>query len=457
MKKLLTILLALLLLFGAAACAKQEAAAVTKQEEEKPAVAKQEEEKPAVAKQEEEKPAVAKQEEEKPAADPAQFKTIGDVLEYESPSSCCYEDLYIHIFEKDGVFYRVDADITEEISQKVFDIDYFDPDKDQKTRDLLGDLPIRRTFVLSEALLSQAELDALAGKTGQDLLDMGFVPGGSYGFGEEASWAALDKGPFQYQVNFAEHAVVEDDDPNVAEVIRPLTVKDAAYCAVSDYCTERDFDLKGGRTLAEYEEQFNWETETVFYSIPEIPLEDSPFKVLADVFAVLNQTDDEGNTPSYGASMSDALYVAAFEKDGACYRVEGAIPPEMAVQLNAIDFFDEERDDKQQVLLSPLPVTRVGDLSACRLSQAELDALVGKTGQELLDMGFEYGMGYSFWDDTQFYMNNGLFSYTVYMNEKVPEREDYDAVLDELFRPMTVQKVEVDGIADIASDIDLLW
>ena len=197
--------------------------------------------------------------------------------------------------------------------------------------------------------------------------------------------------------------------------------------------------------------------EAVFYTIPEIPLEDSPFKVLADVFAVLNQTDDEGNTPSYGASMSDALYVTAFEKDGACYRVEGAIPPEMAVQLNAIDFFDEERDDKQQVLLSPLPVTRVGDLSACRLSQAELDALVGKTGQELLDMGFEYGMGYSFWDDTQFYMNNGLFSYTVYMNEKVPEREDYDAVLDELFRPMTVQKVEVDGIADIASDIDLLW
>ena len=122
--------------------------------------------------------------------------------------------------------------------------------------------------------------------------------------------------------------------------------------------------------------------EAVFYTIPEIPLEDSPFKVLADVFAVLNQTDDEGNTPSYGASMSDALYVAAFEKDGACYRVEGAIPPEMAVQLNAIDFFDEERDDKQQVLLSPLPVTRVGDLSACRLSQAELDALVGKTRSE---------------------------------------------------------------------------
>jgi hypothetical protein len=66
-------------------------------------------------------------------------------------------------------------------------------------------------------------------------------------------------------------------------------------------------------------------------------------------------------------------------------------------------------------------------------------------------------MGYSFWDSTQFYMDHGLFSYTVYMNEKVPEMEDYDAVLDELFRSMTVQKVEIDGMAQIASDIDLFW
>ena len=29
------------------------------------------------------------------------------------------------------------------------------------------------------------------------------------------------------------------------------------------------------------------------------------------------------------------------------------------------------------------------------------------------------------------------------MNEKSPKMEDYDAVLDELFRSMTVQKVEV--------------
>ena len=33
---------------------------------------------------------------------------------------------------------------------------------------------------------------------------------------------------------------------------------------------------------------------------------------------------------------------------------------------------------------------------------------------------------------------------------------DYDDVLDELFRSMTVQKVECDGLADIASD-PFIW
>ncbi len=386
------------------------------------------------------------------------FKTLGDVLDCESPASSCCENLYVHVFEKDGIFYRAEADITSEIFEALFEIDFFDPDKDAKTKALLSDLPIRALYVLSDALLSEAELKDLKGKTGQDLLDMGFVPQGSYGFNEteKISWASLDKGPFTYQVDFAEYVSV-DDNPNVAEVIRPLTVKAVAWEGnLSQYATAADFDINGSPSLADYEAMFE-APERVFYPIPEIPLEDSPFKTLADVYAVINQTDDEGGTPAYSYGMSDALFAAAFEADGACYRVEAEIPSDISAQLDAIDFFDEKRDEKYEALLSPLPVTRMGDLSACRLTPAELDALAGKTGQELLDMGFEYGSGYSFWETTQFYMDHGLFSYTVYMNEKVPEMEDYDAVLDELFRPMTVQKAEVDGIAQIASDIDLFW
>ena len=124
------------------------------------------------------------------------FKTLGDVLDCESPASSCYETLYIRIFEKDGVFYRAEAEITSEIFAALFEIDFFDPDKDARTKALLSDLPIRTLYVLSDALLSKTELRRLKGKTGQELLDMGFVPQGSYGFGDGVSFAFLDRGPF---------------------------------------------------------------------------------------------------------------------------------------------------------------------------------------------------------------------------------------------------------------------
>ena len=391
-------------------------------------------------------------------ADAPAFQTFGDIWDYESPGYGCEDNRYIRLFLVDGVYYRADAPLTDEQFQQLMDIDIFDPDAEQKAKALLSALPIEHLYDLSAVMLSQAELDALIGKTGQELLDMGFVPQGSYGFSEEEqlSWASLDKGPFGYQVEFAEYVTV-GDDPNVAEVIRPLTVKGALWeGGVSQYAMAPDFDMDGGPSLADYEAMFA-EPERVFYAIPEIPLGDSPFQTLADVFAVLKKTNAEGGTPHYSSGRSDELYAIALDRDGAFYRVEAAIPADTAEKLDAIDFFDEQRDGKEEALLSPLPVTRVGDLSACRLSQAELDALVGMTGQELLDMGFEYGMGYIFGDSTQFYMDFGLFSYTVYMNGKVPEMEDYDAVLDELFRSLTVQKVEIDGIALIASDADLLW
>ena len=376
------------------------------------------------------------------------FKTLGDVLDCESPASSCCENLYVHIFEKDGVFYRAEADITSEIFEALFEIDFFDPDKDTKTKALLGDLPIRAIYVLSDALLSKAELKDLKGKTGQDLLDMGFVPQGSYGFGDGVSFVFLDKGPFSYQIDFKEKDVeVTGDDPNLAEIIRPLTVKEASFMGnLSDYATQEEFDIAGGRSLEDYESFF---TESVFYEIPEIPVEDSPFKTLADVFAAMGEL--------YSFSTAPDKFAIAFPVDGVYYRVEADIPADVYEKLDAIDFFDETREEQEQALLSPLPVTRVGDLSDGIPPQEELDALVGLTGQDLLDMGFEYGMGYNFWDKAEMYLDQGLYEYHVYFNEKVPEMENYDEVLDELMPTLTVEKVEFFMLSGICSDPDLLW
>lgn len=169
------------------------------------------------------------------------FKTLGDVLDYESPTSCCYEDLFIYVFEREGVFYRVESDVTPEIFEEYCAIDYFDEQKDQKTKSLLGELPVKRIDDLSAAMPGQAELDKLVGKTGQELLDMGYAPTGSYGFGEDISMAFLAMGPFEFQFDFAEN-VPSQDDYDVEETIKPLTVKHVEFATFSDYCTDRDFE-----------------------------------------------------------------------------------------------------------------------------------------------------------------------------------------------------------------------
>ena len=115
------------------------------------------------------------------AAEAPDFKTFGDIWDYESPGYGCEGNQYVRVFVVDDVFYRAEATLTEELFEQVMNIDIFDPEAEQKERALLADLPIEQLYNLSEVLLPQEALDSLAGMTGQELLDLGFVPQGSYG------------------------------------------------------------------------------------------------------------------------------------------------------------------------------------------------------------------------------------------------------------------------------------
>ena len=99
----------------------------------------------------------------------------------------------------------------------------------------------------------------------------------------------------------------------------------------------------------------------------------------------------------------------------------------------------------------------VGNLTDGIPPQDELDVLIGLTGQDLLDMGFAYGSGYSFWDKAEMYLVQGLYEYHICFNEKVPEMENYDEALDELMPTLTVEKVEFFMPDGICSDPDLNW
>ena len=228
MKKVLSVLLIALLILSAAACTPNAEPAAPDAE-----------------------PAA----QESPAADPAQWKILGDIWAFESDGYGSEENRYVRIFKADGVYYRAETDIPQDVAEKLDAIDFFDETREAQEKELMKDLPIQTICNLSEVLLSQSELDALIGKTGQELLDMGFVPQGSFSTLEKVFCASLDKGPFEYEIEFEEIAEV-DDNPNVAAVIRPLTVKSAAFSSLSQYCLEMEFDINGGRSLADYEAEF---------------------------------------------------------------------------------------------------------------------------------------------------------------------------------------------------------
>lgn len=374
------------------------------------------------------------------AAEESEFKTLIDTYPYVTDSPAYYGELCIVVFEKDGVFYRAEADIPEDIESEIAVMEY-NEDFDAQVLALLQDLPIKNVIVLSDCLLPEEALESLKGMTGQQLTDMGFVPTDEVTFGEADTTLVLAKNVFEYTVTFAE-AVTPQRVPNLVEVMAPLTVKSAAFTGnLSYYAWDMEYSPDGG-------------IEYVYiappaFPLPEIPLDQSPFTTLEDVFAT--------EMDAFSSATVEDLYVIAFEANSAKYRVEAPITPEIQEQLDAIDFFDEDRDEKEKALLGPLPVSRVGDIAACTPSEEELAALVGMTGQELMDMGFEQGMGYNFFDKAEFYLTKDLFEYHVYFNEKVPEMEDYDAVLDEILASLTVAKVEVFGLSSVCSDPDLIW
>ncbi len=55
------------------------------------------------------------------------FKTFGDIWDYESPASGGDETLYIRVFVADGVYYRAEAELTADQYRQWSGGDIFDP------------------------------------------------------------------------------------------------------------------------------------------------------------------------------------------------------------------------------------------------------------------------------------------------------------------------------------------
>ncbi len=148
----------------------------------------------------------------------------------------------------------------------------------------------------------------------------------------------------------------------------------------------------------------------------------------------------------------EKFYVLVFEKDGAYWRLTAALNDEQSAALSDLDILDENYDEQQKQLISPLTVTNCENLSEKILSDEEMNALVGKTGEDLLNDGWTTGYGYNL-DDMEFYLEYPPFSYTVVFEavEKLENTDDCDVT--EAIRPLKVKSVTFSGLGNSATDI----
>ncbi len=208
MKKLLTLLLAALMVFALAACGNSAAPAGSAD------------------------------------AQSGELTTLGDALRAGQDAmyaATWNEEHYVYAFDNNGIPTRVVADLTPELNETIDEIQFSDTleedEKEQKLLEAIGELPLVSVEDLSSYVLSQEELDSLAGKTGQELIDAGYTGGGSYWSDDDGLTVLLDQGYFSYAVTFEGTAEIAEDQ-EALDVIPNMIVKGAAYSGFGDSITD---------------------------------------------------------------------------------------------------------------------------------------------------------------------------------------------------------------------------
>ena len=130
-------------------------------------------------------------------------------------------------------------------------------------------------------------------------------------------------------------------------------------------------------------------------------------------------------------------YIKVVTDDYVC---ESTMTAELYAELDKIDFFAEDKDKQYAEVLKDLPIEKLSLRSESALSEDDMKALVGKKGQEMIDMGFEYYGHYHDDKMTQFFVQKNGYNYKVSVEEQFDIKDDTD--VSALFAESTIKTVE---------------
>ena len=163
------------------------------------------------------------------------FKTIEDALNIESESTQWSggENTFVYVFEKDGKCYRLIANMTDEQSEALSNIDFSDDNYEEKQNEIIGPLEVVKAELLNDLILTQEEMDAWVGKTGKELLDDGWTTGMGYNLDTMEFW--MGYGSFYYTVVFDGNGEELDIDTfDEEEGIKDFKVQSIEFLSLGD-------------------------------------------------------------------------------------------------------------------------------------------------------------------------------------------------------------------------------
>lgn len=170
--------------------------------------------------------------------DISSLKTLGDVMAIESETSAAAwnEQRYIYVVDVNGAPLRAVAELTPELYSQIEALDFLDEHHDEKLKEIIGGLELASLDDYSDRLPSQEEMDALVGKTVQELLDDGYIFFGLTYYGGEETVGQFDKDDFRYEITL-DGTVPEDVDTYDETAIADLPVASVSFSELSEAAT----------------------------------------------------------------------------------------------------------------------------------------------------------------------------------------------------------------------------
>lgn len=170
------------------------------------------------------------------AEDIASWKTLGEALAFHSDDSNNWgsdENYFVTVFNAGDAVIRAVAKMTPEIYNKTCELDIMAEDYDKQLLATIGDCELVSAEDITEEKLSQGELDSFVGKTGQDLVDAGFVFESYFMYGGEQTGATFAKDNFSYNVIF-DVTVEEDKTEDGGASVMGATTSSLEYCSTAN-------------------------------------------------------------------------------------------------------------------------------------------------------------------------------------------------------------------------------